>query len=93
MNVESALAGGLATITSRGDWNVFDDMFYGGTPRFTVEEMLDATRALFDPLNTFDPTKQVGDVSVSPVGVVHLFRQYFFELDSFLAPPPWGMSG
>jgi hypothetical protein len=87
MNVESALAGGLAAITSRGDWNVFDEMFYGGTPNFTVEEMLDATQALSDPLNTFDPTKQAGDVSVSPVGVVHLFRQYFFELDSFLGTP------
>lgn len=40
-----------------------------------------------DPYLTFDPKKDVKDVSLSPLGVVHLFRQYFFELDTFLGTP------
>lgn len=27
------------------------------------------------------------DAAISPIGVVHLFRQYFFEFDTFLGPP------
>ncbi|GLX67870.1 peptidoglycan-binding protein [Paenibacillus glycanilyticus] len=40
-----------------------------------------------DPYLTFDPKKDVQDVSLSPLGIVHLYRQYFFELDSFLGTP------
>ncbi|MCQ6562878.1 hypothetical protein [Paenibacillus mendelii] len=40
-----------------------------------------------DPYLTFDPKKDVKDVTLSPLGIVHLFRQYFFELDTFLGPP------
>ncbi|RUS43323.1 peptidoglycan-binding protein [Cohnella sp. AR92] len=40
-----------------------------------------------DPYLTFDPNKDVKDVSLSPLGIVHLFRQYFFELDTFLGTP------
>jgi len=29
----------------------------------------------------------IGNVALSPISVVHLFRQYFFELDSFLGTP------
>lgn len=38
-----------------------------------------------DPLATFDPESQLA--VLSPIGLVHLFRQYFFEFDSFLGPP------
>ena len=37
-----------------------------------------------DPLNGFDPETQ--DAVLSPVGVLQLYRQFFFELDSFLGP-------
>ncbi|MED1914205.1 peptidoglycan-binding protein [Bacillus thuringiensis] len=40
-----------------------------------------------DPYLTFDPKKDVKDVTLSPLGIVHLFQQYFFELDTFLGPP------
>ena len=40
-----------------------------------------------DPYLTFDPKKDVKDVSLSPLGIVHLYRQYFFELDTFLGTP------
>jgi hypothetical protein len=37
-----------------------------------------------DPLNGFDPETQ--DAVLSPIGVLQLYRQFFFELDSFLGP-------
>jgi hypothetical protein len=40
-----------------------------------------------DPFETFDPKKQLDRVALSPIGIVHLFRQYFFELDTFLGTP------
>ncbi|MFC5401163.1 hypothetical protein [Cohnella soli] len=40
-----------------------------------------------DPYLTFDPAKNIDNVSVSPLGIVHLYRQFFFELDSFLGTP------
>ena len=40
-----------------------------------------------DPYLTFDPKRDVKDVSLSPIGIVHLYRQYFFELDTFLGTP------
>ena len=44
----------------------------------------DPTTAHFD-LESLDPTdaEQLKDVALSPISVVHLFRQYFFELDTF----------
>src|SRR5205085_9744407 len=38
-------------------------------------------------LDTLDPNFDLDRVALSPLGVVHLFRQYFFELDSFLGVP------
>jgi hypothetical protein len=40
-----------------------------------------------DPYLTFDPKKDVKNVSLSPLGIVHLYREYFFELDTFLGTP------
>lgn len=39
-----------------------------------------------DPLETFDPKLDIGNVALSPIGIIHLFSQHFFELDSFLGP-------
>ena len=38
---------------------------------------------------TIDPSdrEQLRSVALSPISVVHLFRQYFFELDTFLGTP------
>lgn len=42
------------------------------------------TPAVTDPLATFDPATQ--RAILSPIGLVNVFREYFFELDSFLGP-------
>ena len=39
-----------------------------------------------DNLNPRDQ-RDIASVALSPISVVHLFRQYFFELDSFLGSP------
>ena len=47
----------------------------------------------FDDLLTLttDPLASLGhnglEAALSPIGLVHLFRQYFFEFDTFLGPP------
>ena len=38
-----------------------------------------------DPLSQFDVTTQ--QAYLSPIGMIHLYREYFFELESFLGPP------
>ena len=38
-----------------------------------------------DPLLSFGENEY--DAVLSPVGVIHLYREYFFEFDSFLGPP------
>ncbi len=40
-----------------------------------------------NPLDNLDPNFDLDRVALSPIGIVHLFRQYFFELDSFLGSP------
>lgn len=40
--------------------------------------------AVTDPLAAFDPTTQ--RAVLSPIGLINLFREYFFELDTFLGP-------
>jgi hypothetical protein len=39
-----------------------------------------------DPLETLDPSTDLDRLVLSPIGLMHLFRQYFFEFDSFLGP-------
>ena len=59
-------------------------------------EPLIAALTTRDPFETLDPRKDLARVGLSPVGIVHLFRQYFFELDTFLGSPVghvWVASG
>lgn len=40
---------------------------------------------LVDPLLSFGANNY--DAILSPIGIIHLYREYFFEFDSFLGPP------
>ncbi len=40
-----------------------------------------------DPFEYLDPHGDLDRVIVSPISVVHIFRQYFFEFDTFLGQP------
>jgi hypothetical protein len=84
LNRESAVAGYLLYLQEQGHFDVLEDIFYkhaGLLPK------LQALLAFRDPLDVFDPMKDIDRAVLAPIGVVHLFRQYFFELDTFLGPP------
>jgi hypothetical protein len=87
---EAAVAGALKALVDSGRGAVLDKIFFARTD-------IDSQKAFFgaigagvdytDPYLLFDPKKDIKDVSLSPLGIVHLFRQYFFELDTFLGTP------
>ena len=86
---ESSVAGLLLDLVQRGLYPQLVEIFYAAkTDADALQQALDALTATpDDPFLTFDPRSDVKDVTLSPVGVVHLFRQFFFELDTFLGTP------
>lgn len=90
INDESAIAGMLLGLVENNAFNLLRDTFYINTDIDSTTAFRDAVKAMNDfkdPYLTFDPKKDVKDVSLSPLGIVHLYRQYFFELDTFLGTP------
>ncbi|MEO7155974.1 MAG: hypothetical protein ABI039_00345, partial [Vicinamibacterales bacterium] len=88
---ESQVAGMLLLLVKERDYDALKDLFYvakdGVQHAGVLSRVLsgDGPTAHFD-LDHLDPTdaKQLDGVALSPISVVHLFRQYFFELDTFL---------
>jgi hypothetical protein len=92
---ESSVAGALLFLQKETAHRTLEEIFY------TSKSSLEQARALLKMLETEDgaeafldmdslnPTdrEHLKSVSLSPISVVHLFRQYFFELDSFLGTP------
>jgi hypothetical protein len=84
---ESAIAGALVKLGDDGNTALLDRTFYlpyefgPGTVTAAI------AAASEDPFLTFDPYRDASSVSVSPLGIVNLFRQYFFEFDTFLGTP------
>ena len=86
---ESAFAGVLSGLAERGKFDEIRTLFFNTD---LLKDRLDRVLATAvprydDPFLTFDPTKEIKDVTLSPIGVVHLYRQFFFELDTFLGTP------
>ncbi len=54
-------------------------------PLSDILKPTDALNYIDDPLATIDPRNKNG--ALSPVGFVHRFRQYFFDLGTFLGEP------
>jgi hypothetical protein len=95
LSYESQVAGMLQLLAKEARHDVLEEIFYVASDNAetaaTLSKLLseeDPAAALFD-LDTLDPTdaEQLKGVSLSPISVVHLFRQYFFELDTFLGTP------
>lgn len=89
INYESALAGALLALVDNKQFAELRSLFYT-TP--TVDPKLATSQisqllSADDPFATFDPNRDISQVSLSPLGIVHLFREYFFELDTFLGTP------
>lgn len=95
LRYESAIAGALLHLVANKQADVLTEIFYISKNNLEEAQELirkanatDGAGALLS-LETIDPQsrEQLQSVALSPIAVVHLFRQYFFELDTFLGPP------
>ena len=86
---ESALAGAILDLVKAKNYSQLRRLFYVDPAVNPAQANADIVRILGedDPFATFDPKHDIASVSLSPLGIVHLFRQFFFELDSFLGTP------
>jgi hypothetical protein len=86
---ESAVAGAILAMADQNMFAHLEKIFYEkpATDLVLVNQQIAEMLNQDDPFATFDPKKDIKNVSLSPMGIVHLFRQYFFELDTFLGTP------
>lgn len=92
---ESALAGAVLHLAENKQHEALVNVFYAVKDKTTfagqVSAVLSAKGIIDGYLNieNLDPQDQehIKQVALSPISVVHLFRQYFFELDTFLGSP------
>jgi len=88
---EAVIAGVIKELNDNGRISVLKSVFYSKFNQDISQAFLAALVSIdddfTDPYLTFDPKKDVKDVTLSPLGIVHLYRQYFFELDTFLSTP------
>src|SRR5207245_148926 len=82
---ESRVAGLLQMLHTNKQYTILESLFFGEL--HATNAMWKAITRVYDPFATLDPTKQLDHVGLSPVGIGHLFREYFFELDTFLGSP------
>lgn len=95
LRYESSTAGALLYLVENGKNDELLSTFYTVTDNAaqatSISKILSGLSAFEGYLNldTLDPRDQehIKRVALSPISVVHLFRQYFFELDSFLGTP------
>jgi hypothetical protein len=95
LRYESAVAGALLFLTREKSYRVLKEIFYDAEDNTQEAVKLmaalsaaDGAQAMLD-IGNLDPRdkEHISAVALSPVSVVHLFRQYFFELDTFLGTP------
>lgn len=92
---ESSLAGALLYLADRQDYLALKQVFYSARDNTSAAQTLIGLLQAADPvegymdLSNLNPRdrEELARVALSPISVVHLFRQYFFELDSFLGTP------
>lgn len=81
---ESIVAGALLDLVKNGQFDYLKQIFY--RPKYNSRVLLAKLRYK-DPFDYIDPKKELDRVGLSPIGIVHLFRQYFYEFDTFLGTP------
>ena len=83
MQFESQVATFLLAFAEAQEGRNPDDLnrIYGVKEAAPLDDLFKST----DPLASIDPNDKSG--TLSSVGLVHLFRQYFFDLGSFLGEP------
>jgi hypothetical protein len=87
---ESRLAAALLSLVQSNEDKILDGIFYFADVKTQMGQSLEDLRSGSDGvvpgLNAFDRDELSGGV-ISPLGIIHLYRQYYFELDSFLGSP------
>lgn len=81
---ESRIAGLLLILNQRHQYGILELLFY--QPPYQADALWATLQDPNDPFSTIDPRHDLDRVGLSPVGIAHLFSQYFFELDTFLGP-------
>ncbi len=92
LKAESAISRVLIDLLDNNFISKLDNLFFIETSlnKPTLSELFKYLKEdnFQDPFNSFDPHGDIKEnVCVSPIGIVHLYRQYFFELDTFLGTP------
>lgn len=88
---ESTIAGALSLLAAGGRYDVLAGLFFANTTGDVRPD--DVSGLIYPPsdaaraLTADEGRPGFGDVALSPVGLVHLFQQYFFEFATFLGPP------
>ena len=83
---ESVAAGLFNALFEGKRFDLLEQLFFPDANAVDLA-WLDEISEFIDPMENFNPSTDIGSVSLSPVGIVHLFRQYFFEFDTFLGAP------
>lgn len=79
--LESQMAGLAGFLAERGQGRLLCDVMHKDDPKHSLMRLIDALQFVAPDRS------ELLQAVVSPVGILHGFRQYFFELDSFLGPP------
>jgi hypothetical protein len=92
---ESALARAILYLVENKNYDALKNIFYA--TKNNTEKALELIKMYsaansneaFLDIDHLDPQEleNINSVALSPISVVHLFRQYFFELDTFLGTP------
>lgn len=86
---ESSFAGALLGLLENKLDQQLEKIFYH-IPSIAIDQQVASLVESLrnpDPFLAFDPKQDIQDVTLSPIGIVHLYRQYFYQLDTFLGPP------
>ncbi|MES2774631.1 MAG: peptidoglycan-binding protein [Bacteroidota bacterium] len=95
LQYESSMAGAVLFLTKEKNYEALTQIFYHSSDdRKKAEKLLQilSARTSADAwlnISNINPrdADHIKSAAISPISVVHLFRQYFFELDSFLGTP------
>lgn len=87
---ESRLAAALLNLVENDEADILEPLFYYAESTKQIGRALDDLRGggagVLPGIDPTDPEQLSGGV-ISPLGIIHLYRQYFFELDTFLGSP------
>lgn len=88
---ESRLGGVLLALVQNEKFPTLNELFldkkHSTSAAVVANQLRLIENRITDPFEQFDPAIGLPGVSVSPIGIVHLFRQYFFEFETFLGTP------